>query len=89
MKDGVAVFHRFKGKKIKDIKKYIPTHFEDGEPVEAVIVAAGGNDIPTGKVAANFSAMSVVKRIVNFASKSVVELLVAVKQPSNSIICPL
>ena len=45
LKNHEAYFNRFKGKKIHDIKKYIPLHVREDKP-DSVVIIAGGNDIP-------------------------------------------
>ena len=47
---GKAVFHMFKGKKARDISRYMISHVEDENPSDVVFVA-GGNDLPTEEIA--------------------------------------
>ena len=44
-KRGSALFHEFKGKKARDIVRYMNVHLEDTHP-HSVVLVAGGNDLP-------------------------------------------
>ena len=50
---GNADFHIFKGKKAKDISRYMIPHIEDENPSDVVFVA-GGNDLPSKVVSQRF-----------------------------------
>ena len=48
---GSADFHIFKGKKARDITRYMTPHLEEDTPTDVVLIA-GGNDLPTTKTSA-------------------------------------
>ena len=48
LKNTVAKFHKFNGKKAHHIKDYIQTHIDEEQP-DSVVIVAGGNDVPIGK----------------------------------------
>ena len=47
-KQGTATFHRFHGGKARHIRNQVETHLHEERP-DAVIILAGGNDLPTKK----------------------------------------
>ena len=49
LKGNRATFHKFNGKRIHHIKKYIPVHLDEEDDVDSVVIIAGGNDIPVSK----------------------------------------
>ena len=59
---GSADFHIFKGKKAKDISRYMIPHIEDENPTDVVFVA-GGNDLPN-KVLSQKSISEVAECII-------------------------
>jgi lysophospholipase L1-like esterase len=46
------VFHEFKGKRAKDITRYIEPHLMDDQP-HSVMFVAGGNDLPSQATSLN------------------------------------
>ena len=59
LKYNKATFHKFNGKKIQHIKRYIPVHLdEEKNGVDSVIIVAGGNDITVGKPNLNSRSVS-------------------------------
>ena len=47
-----VVFHEFRGKKAKDIVRYMVPHLEEEQP-SSVVFVAGGNDLPERDMSAN------------------------------------
>ena len=58
-----ATLHKFNGKKIRHIKRYIPVHLDEEEDrVHSVVIVAGGNDIPVSK--SNMSMSTIADDII-------------------------
>ena len=59
---GTAYFHVFKGKKARDISRYMIPHIQDENPSDVVFIA-GGNDLPN-KVASSRTINEVAECII-------------------------